>query len=113
MSFENILLNEEENIAFITINRPEKLNALNSKTLSELEEVFKYCKENENIYVVIITGAGEKAFVAGADINELSICTNESGKAFAKKGQRIFDLIENLGKPVIAAVNGFACGGGW
>lgn len=112
MKLENILFNEEENIAYITINRPEKLNALNSKTLQELEKVFQLCKENENVFAIIVSGAGEKAFVAGADINELSLCNKESGKDFAHKGQRVFDLIENLGKPVIAAVNGFALGGG-
>lgn len=112
MKFENIILNEEENIAIVTINRPDKLNALNDKTLSELEEVFRYCKKKESVSVIIITGSGEKAFVAGADINELSKCSKESGKEFALKGQGVFDLIENLGKPVIAAVNGFALGGG-
>ena len=112
MEFNNLLLSVNENIAIVTINRPSKLNALNSQTLDELEKVFNQLKDDNEIYVVIITGAGEKAFVAGADISELQKCSIETGKAFAKKGQIIFNLIENLGKPVIAAVNGFALGGG-
>jgi enoyl-CoA hydratase len=112
MQFDNLLFHIDENIATITINRPSKLNALNAETFNELETVFDHCKTNENIFVVIITGKGEKAFVAGADINELSKCSKESGREFSEKGQTVFNLIENLGKPVIAAVNGFALGGG-
>jgi enoyl-CoA hydratase len=112
MEFKNLLLSYSDNIAILTINRTTKLNALNSDTLDELEEAFISLKENESVYVIILTGAGEKAFVAGADIGELSKCNEETGKAFANKGQRIFSLIETLSKPVIAAINGFALGGG-
>ena len=112
MNFENLLFEVTDNIAIVTINRPTKLNALNSKTLSELETLFGYLKTENDVYCVIITGAGEKAFVAGADISELNSCDGKTGKDFALKGQKVFSLIENLGKPVIAAVNGFALGGG-
>lgn len=112
MKFNNLLFFVENNVAIITINRPTKLNALNSETLDELEKVFHYIREDKKVYVAIIIGSGEKAFVAGADINELSKCSKATGKVFAVKGQTIFDKIENLGKPVIAAVNGFALGGG-
>lgn len=112
MEYKNLLYDENQSIAIVTINRPDKLNALNSETLKELEIVFNHIDENKNVNVVILTGTGEKAFVAGADISELSHCTKETGKDFAEFGQRIFDLIENFDKPVIAAVNGFALGGG-
>ncbi len=112
MSFKNILLEKRGTIAFVTMNRPDKLNALNHETLSELEQVFTDLKNDKNIFVVIITGSGQKAFVAGADISELNKLDMIAGKEFSEKGQRIFNLIENLDKPVIAAVNGFALGGG-
>jgi enoyl-CoA hydratase len=112
MNFNNLLLTVENQIALITINRPTKLNALNSETLDELEAAFLYVRDSEEISVIILTGSGEKAFVAGADISELSKCNKETGRTFAEKGQKIFDSIEKLGKPVIAAVNGFALGGG-
>ena len=102
----------ENKIALVTINRPDKLNALNSHTLDELEDILDQIKINNDIAALVITGSGEKAFVAGADIGELSKSNNETGKEFALKGQRVFNKIENLGKPVIAAVNGFALGGG-
>ncbi|MCP2596460.1 enoyl-CoA hydratase-related protein, partial [Candidatus Aminicenantes bacterium AC-335-G13] len=103
---------QEEGIGFVTINRPDKLNALNIETIKELEELFTHLKENQEIKVVIITGAGEKAFVAGADIEELSKLNMVEGKEYSLRGQRVFSLIENLGKPVIAGVNGYALGGG-
>jgi len=112
VEYNNLLFSEKNGIATITINRPTKLNALNSETLDELENVFLNLKENKNIHVILLTGAGEKAFVAGADIAELGKCTNNTGEDFAKNGQRVFNLIENLEKPVVAAVNGFALGGG-
>ncbi len=112
MDFQNILFELKENIAIITINRPDKLNALNYQTMYELEEVFTAIKEDDTVYSVIITGSGEKAFIAGADINELHKLEALTGLTFAQKGQHVFNLIENLGKPVIAAVNGFALGGG-
>lgn len=112
MNYQNILFEEKNAIALITINRPDKLNALNHQTMVELKEVFKHIKNNNLIKAVIITGAGEKAFVAGADINELSKLNVITGKEFAEFGQAVFSGIEKLGKPVIAAVNGFALGGG-
>lgn len=110
--YETILFEQKENIGIITINRPDKLNALNRKVLDELNEVFRHCGENESIWGVVITGAGEKAFVAGADIKEIHELDGKSGKEFALHGQSIFNYIENFPKPVIAAINGFALGGG-
>ena len=112
MNFSNILFEEKNKIGFITINRPDKLNALNDTTVKELKECFTAIQNNNNVNVVVITGAGEKAFVAGADISELNKLDESTGKSFAENGQAVFSLIENLGKPVIAAVNGFALGGG-
>lgn len=102
----------ENKIALVTINRPDKLNALNATVKKEMRELFEELKKNDDIYVVILTGAGEKSFVAGTDIGELLELDEQSGKGFAKGGQDIFTLIENLGKPVIGAINGFALGGG-
>jgi enoyl-CoA hydratase len=112
MSYQNLLLSVKENIAVVTINRPEKLNALNSDLIDELKKVFTEINKDEKISIVILTGGGEKAFVAGADISELNKLDMISAKAFSEKGQEVFNLIENLNKPVIAAVNGFALGGG-
>ena len=112
MSFNNLLVEIKNKIAYVTINRPDKLNALNIQTMSELKDVFTKLNSDKNVYVVIITGSGEKAFVAGADISELSKLDVESAKTFALNGQEVFNIIENLNKPVIAAVNGFALGGG-
>ena len=112
MELKNLLYEVLDNIATITINRPDKLNALNHDTLSELNLVIEKIKTDESVHVVIITGAGEKAFVAGADIEELSELNSESGSEFSEFGQSIFSKIENLNKPVIAVVNGFALGGG-
>jgi enoyl-CoA hydratase len=99
-------------ILYITLNRPEKLNALNKTVLSELESVILDCYSNDDVHGIIITGSGNKAFVAGADISEFADLSQEEGISLAKKGQHIFQLIEDLPKPVIAAVNGFALGGG-
>ncbi|MDQ7779443.1 MAG: enoyl-CoA hydratase-related protein [Planctomycetota bacterium] len=112
MNFENLLWSEKEGVAFVTINRPDKLNALNDKTLDELEKAFTHVRDNDALKAAILTGAGEKAFVAGADIGELAKLDPLGGKRAMQKGQRVLSLIENLGKPVVAAVNGFALGGG-
>jgi enoyl-CoA hydratase len=112
MTFENLLLDRDGAIAVITINRPKVLNALNSQTIDELRRATLDLKFDTSVRAVIITGAGEKSFVAGADINELAVQSPVQGKEHARHGQHVFDLIENLGKPVIAAINGFALGGG-
>ena len=113
MNFENILLSQKEAFAIITINRPKKLNALNKATIEELHEAFKTLEKDTSVKVIVITGSGEKAFVAGADISEFAHFTVDNGGKLAAKGQEmLFNFIENLSKPVIAAVNGFALGGG-
>ncbi len=110
---ENILIEKQDNIAVVTINRPEKLNALNKATIQELHEGFKSLNEDETVKVILVTGSGEKAFVAGADIAEFANFSVENGGLLAAKGQELlFDFVENLSTPVIAAVNGFALGGG-
>jgi enoyl-CoA hydratase len=101
-----------EPICIVTINRPQALNALNRETLTELQTVIEQCQQRTDIKGIIITGAGEKAFVAGADIKELTQLSKESAFAFAQKGQLIFKMIEDCNKPVLAAINGFALGGG-
>ncbi len=112
MAFDNLLLERDGAIAIVTINRPKVLNALNSQTLDELRRAVLDLKQDDGVRVVILTGAGEKAFVAGADINELATQTPTGGREHALTGQHVFDLVENLGKPVIAAINGYALGGG-
>jgi enoyl-CoA hydratase len=113
MNFENILVSIENGIGQITINRPSKLNALNVATIQELHNAFKNLESKEEVCVIIITGEGEKAFVAGADISEFAHFSVEEGAQLAAQGQELlFDFVENLKKPVIAAVNGFALGGG-
>jgi enoyl-CoA hydratase len=112
MTYENLLLQNEEGILTITINRPDKLNALNQKTMAEIDQAFQLVYEDDSIKAVIITGAGAKAFVAGADISEIADLNDMNGRKFAELGQDIFARIEGCHKPVIAAVNGFALGGG-
>ena len=113
MNYENILIAIEEKIATVTINRPAKLNALNKATISDLSNAIKLLSKNDDVRVIILTGSGEKAFVAGADISEFANYTVVEGAQLAAEGQEsLFDYIENLKKPVIAAVNGFALGGG-
>jgi enoyl-CoA hydratase len=112
MEYKNIILTIHDHLAVVTINRPDKLNALDEETKAELEEVFISFTENSDVGAVIVTGAGGKAFVAGTDIDELKSLDTESAKEYARRGQELFSLIENLGKPVIAAVNGYALGGG-
>lgn len=113
MTYENILSRTENGITYITINRPTKLNALNKVTIQELHDAFEKADDDKNTKVIIITGSGDKAFVAGADISEFADFDIENGGKLAAKGQELlFDFVENLGTPVIAAVNGFALGGG-
>ena len=113
MNFENILLSQKEALAIITINRPKKLNALNKATIEELHEAFQVLDKDSSVKVIVITGSGEKAFVAGADISEFAHFTVDNGGKLAAKGQEmLFNFIENFSIPVIAAVNGFALGGG-
>ncbi len=113
MTLENIILEHEKGIATIYINRPEKLNALNKATIQELHETLQLVDKNPDVRVIIITGSGEKAFVAGADIAEFAHFSSEEGAQLAAKGQQIlFDFIENMKTPVIAGINGFALGGG-
>ena len=112
MSFENLLLERDGAVAVLTINRPQVLNALSTQTLDELRRAVLELQHDAGIRAVIITGAGEKSFVAGADINELAAQRPVQGKEHARRGQHVFDLIENMGKPVIAAINGYALGGG-
>src|SRR5687767_11299870 len=112
MTFDNLLFDRDGATAVITLNRPKVLNALNAATIEDLRRAVLAAKEDEQVRVVILTGSGEKAFVAGADISELSVQTPAGGHETALRGQHVFSLIENLGKPVIAAINGFALGGG-
>jgi enoyl-CoA hydratase len=111
-SFENITYEVKGSIAYITMNRPKVMNALNRKTVEELNAAFHAAKDDATVKGVILTGAGEKAFIAGADIAELSTIDGEKAGEFSEKGQETLSFIEILGKPVIAAVNGFALGGG-
>ncbi|QTY28197.1 enoyl-CoA hydratase/isomerase family protein [Flavobacterium sp. CS20] len=113
MSYQNITLNHEDKIAILRINRPKKLNALNRETIQELHEALTEIKDDDEIAVVILTGTGEKAFVAGADIAEFADYSVEEGQELAANGQdTLFNFIENFSKPIIVAVNGFALGGG-
>ncbi len=113
MNFENVLVAIENGIGQITINRPSKLNALNVATIQELHNAFESLENNDEVKVIILTGEGEKAFVAGADISEFASFTVQEGAQLAAQGQELlFDFVENLKKPVIGAVNGFALGGG-
>ena len=113
MAFENLIITSENGIGQITINRPSKLNALNGTTIQELHNALRNLDQNSEIKVIIITGEGEKAFVAGADISEFAHFSVEEGAQLAAQGQELlFDFVENLKTPVIAAINGFALGGG-
>ena len=112
MPFDNLLLERDDAVALVTINRPQVLNALNLATLDELRRVILDLKRDDSVRAVILTGSGEKAFVAGADVNELAVQTPIGGREHALSGQHVLDLIENMGKPVIAAINGYALGGG-
>ncbi len=112
MSYKNLLYDVKDGLATVTVNRPDKLNALNAETVDELRRVFEECRDAADVRAVILTGAGEKAFVAGADIGELAKQTPIVGVETSKKGQAVLSLIESLSKPVIAVINGFALGGG-
>jgi enoyl-CoA hydratase len=111
-TFKNLLLQHQEGILTVTINRPDKLNALNVFTMGEIRQLFQSAAEDPNIKGIVLTGSGEKAFVAGADISELSGLTELNARKFSENGQETFEMIEMCPKPVIAAVNGYALGGG-
>ncbi len=112
MEYKNIRVERIDGLAVVTIDRPDKLNALNDQTKTELESCFASLKSDGTVSAVVLTGAGEKSFVAGTDIDELLPLDAVTGEAFARRGQALYSSIENLGKPVIAAVNGYALGGG-
>jgi enoyl-CoA hydratase len=112
MSFATLLVERDGAVAVVTVNRPSVLNALNSQTISDLQRAMYELQQDAGIRAIVLTGAGEKSFVAGADINELAKLSPAEGQQHAQKGQAVFDAIEHLGKPVIAAINGFALGGG-
>src|SRR6266568_2132802 len=111
-ALENLLYEKKAGIAYVTLNRPKVLNALNQRTWEELRTVFEDARDDESVHGVIVIGSGDKAFIAGADISELAHLTAVDAAKSSRFGQAVLDLIENLGKPVIAAVNGFALGGG-
>lgn len=112
MAYDNLLVERDGAVVIVTINRPKVLNALNASTLAELDQVVGDAARDAGVRALVVTGSGDRAFVAGADINELSVQTPVGGREHARRGQALFDRIERLGKPVIAAVNGFALGGG-
>jgi enoyl-CoA hydratase len=112
MTYDNLVVERDEAIAIVTIDRPKVLNAMNQATLEALERAMADLKADSAIRAVVVTGAGDRAFVAGADINELAVQTPAGGRELALKGQHVFNVIENLEKPVIAAINGYALGGG-
>ncbi len=112
MPYENLLYEKRDRIGFITFNRPKVLNALNRQTMEELNQILLAVREDEDVRVLLLTGAGEKSFVAGADISELAVQTPVSGRDTALFGQSVLHRLETLGKPSIAAINGFALGGG-
>src|SRR6201997_1950648 len=112
MPYENILFEKRDGIAYITFNRPKVLNALSRKTLQEFHQALLDARDDSSVRVLILTGAGEKAFVAGADISELAVQTPVNGKEFSLYGQSVFHLLETMGKPSICVINGFALGGG-
>src|SRR6476619_3212731 len=112
LNLANVLYEKKNGIAYVTVNRPKVLNALNTPTWRDLRTAFEDARDDDAVRGVILTGAGNKAFIAGADIAELAQVTAFEAEQSSRFGQDVLDLIENLGKPVIAAVNGFALGGG-
>lgn len=111
-TYSNIIYDQRDSIAYITVNRPTALNALNQRTLAELEQALEEARHDSSVRGIILTGAGDKAFIAGADIVEIASVTAVEAERFTRRGQSVMDTIESLGKPVIAAVNGYALGGG-
>jgi len=112
MTYSNVLFEKKDAIAYVTVNRPKVLNALNRQTVEELRDAFLDARDDEAVRAMILTGTGEKSFVAGADISELAQQTPVNGKEFSLFGQGVFHLLETMGKPSICAINGFALGGG-
>ena len=112
MAYETLLYEKRDSIGYVTVNRPDKLNALNRRVMDELDDCFRAIRNDAEVRVVILTGAGEKAFVAGADVGELAALTPLEGQELSRRGHQVLDFIEGLGKPVIAALNGYALGGG-
>jgi enoyl-CoA hydratase len=112
MTYQHLLVDRDGAVAVITINRPDKRNALSNETIDELRRAVLAVKHDDGVRAVIITGAGDKAFIAGADINELAVQTPVGGREHSHRGQHVLDLIETMGKPVVAAINGVALGGG-
>ena len=112
LTLENVLYEKKDSIAYVTLNRPKVLNALNKKTWADLRTAFEAVRDDASVRGVILTGAGDKAFIAGADISELASVTAVEAEESSTFGQEVLNLVENLGKPVIAAINGFALGGG-
>src|SRR6266478_369010 len=112
LTLENVLYGKRGATAYVTVNRPKVLNALNQRTWADLRTAFEDARDDSAVRGVIVTGAGDKAFIAGADIGEMGKLTAVECQEFTRSGQAVLDLIENLGKPVIAAINGFALGGG-
>lgn len=112
MAFDNLSIERDERVAILTISRPKVLNALDSTTLRELHQALSDIQRDEQVRAIVITGAGDRSFVAGADINELAARDPLSARDYARAGQRVFDLVDELGKPTIAAINGYALGGG-
>src|SRR5262249_10256231 len=112
MSYETLIVERDGAVATVTVNRPKVLNALNQQTVSELAQAIDALDADPDVRAIILTGAGDRAFVAGADINELATQPPVGGRELARRGQALFACIEQLGKPVIAAIGGFALGGG-
>ena len=112
LKLENVLYEKKDGIAYVTVNRPKVLNALNKATWRDLRTAFEDARDDATVRGIILTGAGDKAFIAGADISELATVSAVQAEESSSFGQGVLDLVENLGKPVIAAINGFALGGG-
>src|SRR4030095_4921064 len=112
MHFDNLLLERAGAVAVVTINRPQVLNALDSLTIDDVRRAAMALRQDSDVHAIVVTGAGDKSFAAGADISELAVLSPAQAQEHLRRGQHVFALIENLGKPVIAAINGYALGGG-